>query len=82
MNMIRKLRLDNFTDIYQDKNKNVQNLFRLWLAKQKNSDYAQVTKAVTKEHVAKIKDDHKKTLNEFVINAADPEKAIQNDDLN
>ena len=51
----KKTTLDNFTDIYSNKNKNVQNLFRLWLAKQKNSDYALVTKAVTKEHVSKVK---------------------------
>ena len=57
----KKTTLDNFTDIYSNKNKNVQNLFRLWLAKQKNSDYALVTKAVTKEHVASVKRDHKKS---------------------
>ena len=51
----KKTTLDNFTDIYSNKNKNVQNLFRLWLAKQKNSDYALVTKAVTKKHVASSK---------------------------
>ncbi len=75
----KKTTLDNFTDIYQDKNKNVQNLFRLWLAKQKNSDYALVTKAVTKQHVASVKADHKKSLNQFTIDSTDPEKAIQND---
>ena len=77
----KKTKLDNFANIYQDKNKNVQNLFRLWLAKQRNLDYGQVTKAVTQRHVAKIKDDHKKTLNEFVINATDPEKAVENENL-
>ena len=75
----KKTTLDNFTDIYSNKNKNVQNLFRLWLAKQKNSDYALVTKAVTKQHVASVKSDHKKSLNQFVIDSTDPEKAIQND---
>jgi len=77
----KKTKLDQFNDIYQDKNKNVQNLFRLWLAKQKNSDYALVTKAVTKEHVSKVKKDHKKSLNQFVLDAANPEKAIENDAL-
>ncbi len=75
----KKTTLDNFTDIYSNKNKNVQNLFRLWLAKQKNSDYALVTKAVTKQHVASVKTDHKKSLNQFIIDSTDPEKAIQND---
>ena len=74
-----KTKLDQFNDIYQGKNKNVQNLFRLWLAKQKNSDYALVTKAVTKQHVSSVKADHKKSLNQFIIDAANPEKAIQND---
>ena len=50
----KKTKLDNFANIYQDKNKNVQNLFRLWLAKQRNLDYGQVTKRNSK-HVAKIK---------------------------
>ena len=77
----KKTTLDNFTDIYSNKNKNVQNLFRLWLAKQKNSDYALVTKAVTKQHVASVKADHKKSLNQFIIDAANPEKAIENDAL-
>ena len=77
----KKTKLDNFANIYQDKNKNVQNLFRLWLAKQRNLDYGQVTKAVTQNHVAKIKDDHQKTLNEFIINATDPEKAVENENL-
>ena len=77
----KKTKLDNFANIYQDKNKNVQNLFRLWLAKQRNLDYGQVTKTVTQRHVAKIKDDHQKTLNEFVINSTDPEKAVENDNL-
>ena len=77
----KKTTLDNFTDIYSDKNKNVQNLFRLWLAKQKNSDYASVTKAVTKNHVAAIKSDHQKSLRTFVLNGADPEKAVDNDQL-
>ena len=40
----KKTTLENFTDINSNKNKNVQNLFRLWLAKQKNSDYALVLK--------------------------------------
>jgi len=75
----KKTTLDNFTDIYSNKNKNVQNLFRLWLAKQKNSDYALVTKAVTKQHVASVKADHKKSLDQFVIDASNPDKAIQND---
>jgi len=77
----KKTTLDNFTDIYSNKNKNVQNLFRLWLAKQKNSDYALVTKAVTKNHVAAIKSDHQKSLRTFVLNGADPEKAVDNDQL-
>ena len=77
----KKTTLDNFTDIYSNKNKNVQNLFRLWLAKQKNSDYALVTKAVTKEHVASVKRDHKKSLDQFVIDASNPDKAIENDAL-
>jgi len=75
----KKTKLDQFTDLYADKNKNVQNLFRLWLAKQKNSDYALVTKAVTKQHVDKVKGDHKKSLNQFIIDASNPERAIQND---
>jgi hypothetical protein len=75
----KKTKLDQFNDIYQGKNKNVQNLFRLWLAKQKNSDYALVTKAVTKQHVAKVKFDHKKSLKQFVLDSANPELAIQND---
>ena len=61
----QETQLDKFNDIYQGKNKNVQNLFRLWLAKQKNSDYGLVTKAVTKQHVAKVKSDHKKSINQF-----------------
>ena len=75
----KKTTLESFNKIYKDKNKNVQNLFRLWLAKQKNSDYVQVTRDVTKNHVAKTKLDHKKSINEFILNAADPNKAIQND---
>ena len=63
----KKTKLDQFNDIYLDKNKNVQNLFRLWLAKQKNSDYALVTKAVTKQHVSSVKADHKKSLDQFVL---------------
>lgn len=77
----KKTKLDQFTDLYQDKNKNVQNLFRLWLAKQKNSDYALVTRDVTKQHVAKIKRDHKLSLDQFILDAANPEKAIENDNL-
>ena len=77
----KKTTLESFNNIYKDKNKNVQNLFRLWLAKQKNSDYVQVTRDVTKNHVAKTKLDHKKSINEFILNAADPNKAIQNDRL-
>jgi hypothetical protein len=77
----KKTKLDQFNDIYTDKNKNVQNLFRLWLAKQKNSDYALVTKAVTKQHVDKVKGDHKKSLNQFILDAANPDKAIENDQL-
>tara|TARA_R100001443_G_scaffold5389_1_gene14169 strand:- start:38 stop:1717 length:1680 start_codon:yes stop_codon:yes gene_type:complete len=77
----KKTKLDQFNDIYQGKNKNVQNLFRLWLAKQKNSDYALVTKAVTKQHVSKVKSDHKKSLNQFILDSANPEKAIENDEL-
>jgi hypothetical protein len=77
----KKTTLNNFTSIYEGKNKNVQNLFRLWLAKQKNSDYASVTKAVTKNHVAAIKSDHQKSLRTFVLNGADPEKAVDNDQL-
>ena len=45
----------------------------------KNSDYALVTKAVTKQHVASVKADHKKSLDQFILDSADPEKAIQND---
>ena len=66
----KKTKLEKFDYLYKSENANVQQLFKLWHAKQRNSEYAKIAATVTKNHIDKVKDFHKDKAKEFILNSA------------
>jgi hypothetical protein len=66
----KKTKLDQFEDLYKKENTKVQQLFKLWHAKQRNSEYVKIAGNVTKNHVAKVKDFHKETIQDIILDSA------------
>ena len=62
----------------EGKSKRIQNKFKLWYSKNKDSYYTSITKKVTGNHLAKVKDDHSKSLTSFALNKASTDREIAN----
>ena len=66
----KKTKIDQFEDLFKKENTKVQQLFKLWHAKQRNSEYVKIAGNVTKNHVAKVKDFHKETIQDIILDSA------------
>lgn len=66
----KKTKLDQFEDLYKQENIKVQQLFKLWHAKQRNSEYVKIAGTVTKNHIADVKRFHKESLQDIILNSA------------